>query len=91
VSREQAPEVCHNAQFYAECAVLRSYSSQQCDATPWTQLGELTAFPLTFCSWILWRGRKEKRREGKGGKRKSEEKKGNEKKVKGKRRGMRRG
>jgi len=59
-------------QFYRKCVVLVlicaaltahscSYNLQQCDATPWTPLGELTALLQT--SW-LERGR-EREREGK--------------------------
>ena len=64
------PRVCPGVQFYRKCAVLVliyaaltahscGYNLQQCDATPLTPLGELTALIQT--SW-LERG---KEREGK--------------------------
>jgi len=61
-------------QFYTKCAVLVliyavltahlcSYNLQQCDATPWTPLGELTALPQT--SWLDF-GERKRREKGRG-------------------------
>jgi len=61
-------------QFYTKCAVLVliyaaltahlcSYNLQQCDATPWTPLGELTALPQT--SWLDF-GERKRRGKGRG-------------------------
>jgi len=51
--------------FYTKCAVLAahlcSYNLQQCDATPRTLLGELTALPRPL-AWSFGRGKKGERR-----------------------------
>ena len=68
------PRVCPGVQFYTKCAVLVliyaaltahlcSYNLQQCDATPLTPLGELTALPQT--SWLDF-GERKRRGKGRG-------------------------
>jgi len=68
------PRVCPDVKFYTKCAVLVliyavlsahlcSYNLQQCDATPWTPLGELTALPQT--SWLDF-GERKRRGKGRG-------------------------
>jgi len=62
---------------------LCRYNLQQCDVTPRTPLGELTALPKTP-DWILRRGKEGEKGGGKGKGKGEGERKGKKKQVKGK-------